>query len=384
MTPSGTSTDGRVSGSPSIVRSAEELAEIAVAQPTNPVPLYLLSHVLRRRRDPSWMDVMSSALARPHITPQQLYMRALNKIMLGDWSGWSDYSARMRNPDTVRDLSLYTEICWRRREWDGEEDLTNQSLVVLTEQGLGDCLQMWRFVPALMERVGTVILMAYPPLVSLARCNFGPQAKVWLYHVKPTSLFDRYVWGFSLPGIFGSLPEFKPLTGPGRRRKLPERTKPLRAGLCWAGSTSYPHDGERSMPIERIGPLLSRSEVEWHNLQVGPRASDAQAYPEVQPADPPLVSFTDTADFMSQLDYVVTVDTSVAHLAGLLGIPTYLLLQHDSHWRWGLEETIPWYPSMRLIRQRAFGDWASAVNELVAILDECANVSSSIMSCATT
>jgi ADP-heptose:LPS heptosyltransferase len=85
--------------------------------------------------------------------------------------------------------------------------------------------------------------------------------------------------------------------------------------------------------------------------------------------DQPLVTFADTADLIGQLDYVVTVDTSVAHLAGLLGVPTFLLLQLDSHWRWGIEDTTPWYPFMRLIRQPTFGDWAGAVRQLGTILD---------------
>jgi hypothetical protein len=261
-------------------------------------------------------------------------------------------------------------MCWRNQLWDGKEDLAGKSLAVLPEQGLGDCLQMWRFVPALIESVGAPILMLYPKLVPLARHNFGKRARTWLYDVKPAVPFDRYVWGMSLPHIFGELPVFQPITGPGRRKKLAPRTRPVRAGICWAGSADYLHDADRSIPFDSLAPLLERPEVEWVSLQVGPPAANGKDHPTLRTPDPSLVTFADTADLMAELDYVVTVDTSVAHLVGLLGVPTYLMLQSDSHWRWGLEDTTPWYPSMRLIRQPTFGDWTGAIHRLTTLLDQ--------------
>jgi hypothetical protein len=352
-----------------VFRSRAELEDIAAREPHNPMPLYLLANVLRRAGDPSWRDVTAAARERPHIAPQHIYARSLVRIQQNDWGGWTDYRMRFRGPETIRDLLMFSDICWKHQEWDGTEDLTGRSMVVLPEQGLGDCLQMWRFIPWLLERGCNPILMSYPRLVALARHNFGDRAKVWLHDVKPTVPFDRYVWSMSLPAIAGGLPPFRPLRAPGRRPRLPRRARPVRAGLCWAGSPNYLHDPDRSMPLADLESLLSRSEVEWTSLQVGPRASEGDPYALHTPS-PPLASFADTADLLSDLDYIVTVDTSVAHLAGLLGLPTYLLLQHDSHWRWGLGGTTPWYPSMRLIRQHTFGDWPSAVRELAAILDE--------------
>jgi hypothetical protein len=352
-----------------ITRSCEELQDIAAREPMNPMPLYLLANVLRRAGESRWRTVANEAMERRHHAPQRIYSRGVMRITFGDWGGWTDHEMRLQNPDTIHDLYMYSQLCWRNQLWDGTEDLTGKSLVVLPEQGLGDCLQMWRFLPALLESVGTVILLVYPRLLPLARHNFGSRAKVWLYDVKPTVTFDRYVWSMSLPSIFSALPAFRPLTAPKRRPRLTHRERATRAGLCWAGSAGYLHDCDRSIPFEAIAPLLSRPEVEWFSIQVGERAGEGKGHPALRLPDQPLVTFADTADLIGQLDYVVTVDTSVAHLAGLLGVPTFLLLQLDSHWRWGLEDTTPWYPFMRLIRQPTFGDWAGAVRQLGAMLD---------------
>jgi hypothetical protein len=351
-------------------RTPEELRQIAEREATNPMPLYMLAQVLRRAGDPSWPTMEAAALQRAHGTPQRTYARAIMKILHGDFDGWRDFDSRLCEPGTVRDLSPLGEICWKSQQWNGKEDLTDKSLLILPEQGHGDCLQMWRFIPPLLEAVGKSILTCYSRLAPLARHAFGPRCQLWLYEVKPPISVDRYVWSMSLPGIYGALPPFTPLRAPRRRPRIDRSNGRLQAGLCWAGEPGYAQDAERSMPIGTLAPLLTRPEVDWFSLQVGMRASDADSYAGLRKPDPPLITYADTADLMAQLDYVVTVDTSVAHLAGLLGIPTYLLLQLDSHWRWGLYETTPWYPSMRLIRQSVLGEWASAVSALSAMLDE--------------
>jgi hypothetical protein len=352
------------------VYSAEELQSVAEREPTNPQPRYLLALALRRRGDPDWQHQVDLALGLPHLTPQHVYSRALAKIERGDWTGWGEYNARLAAPDTIEDLGKYRELCWKHRAWDGSEDLSGKSVLVLPEQGFGDCLQMWRFILPLTEIAGTVVAMVYPRLVALAKHNFGSRAKIWLDDIKPTTPFDRYVWSLSLPSAFGRLPHFTPLRAPGRRPALPRRSRPLRAGVCWAGNPDYFQDPDRSMPIAALRPLLSRDDVEWYSLQVGDRAADAEGYPELLSPAPPLLTYSDTADLVTELDFVITVDTSVCHLAGNLGVPTYLLLQYDSHWRWGLADVTPWYPTMRFIRQEKPGDWASAIAQVVVLLDE--------------
>jgi hypothetical protein len=351
-------------------RTPEELREIAEREPTNPMPLYMLAQVLRRAGDASWTAAEAAAIERPHATPQRIYAHAIMRILHGDFGGWSDFDSRLHEPGTLRDLSPFGEIVWKRQRWDGKEDLTGKSLLILPEQGHGDCLQMWRFVPPLLDIVGRPILTVYSRLAPLARHAFGPRCQMWLYDVRANIAIDRYVWCMSLPGIFGALPPFTPLDAPRRRPRIPKPDGRPRAGVCWAGEPGYRQDSERSMPISALAPIFARPDVDWFSLQVGARAADADAYDAVRKPDPALVTYADTADFVAQLDFVVTVDTSVAHLAGLLGVPTYLLLQLDSHWRWGLDDTTPWYPSMRLIRQSVLGDWSNVVRELAGLLDE--------------
>lgn len=353
-----------------IIRTPEDLIALAEREPTNPVPLYQLAIALRRRGDPCWHHAVAAASERPHITPQQVYGRALAKITFGDWSGWRDYNTRFAAPNMIREyLAEFGDIFWKHQEWDGNEALTDKSLLVLPEQGYGDCLQMWRFIPTLIESAGTVIVMTYPGLIPLARHNFGSRAKIWMAKIKPTQPFDRYVWSMSLPAAVGYLPDFQPLMAPGRRTTLPARTRTFRAGICWAGYSEYERDPERSTHLADLAPLLERSDIEWHALQVGPRAGEAIEFPLIIPPRQPLVTFGDTADLIRELDFVVSVDTSVCHLAGLMGIPTYILTEHASNWRWGLDDVTPWYPSVRVIRQPAPGDWAGTVDRLNQLLD---------------
>jgi hypothetical protein len=124
------------------------------------------------------------------------------------------------------------------------------------------------------------------------------------------------------------------------------------------------------MPAACIAPLLARTDIEWHTLQVGERAVEADRYPSLVRPWPPLITFGDTADLIAELDMVVAVDTAVGHLAGCLGAPTYLMLPFCSEYRWGLEDRTPWYPSMQLVRQPAAGDWAGAVVRLQQLLDQ--------------
>jgi hypothetical protein len=119
------------------------------------------------------------------------------------------------------------------------------------------------------------------------------------------------------------------------------------------------------MPFSALAPLFRLDDTTWYSLQVGDREADATDCRSIYRPDPPLNTFADTAAVIAQLDYVVTVDTAVAHLAGSLGVPTYLLLPTAATWRWGLANDTAWYPTMRLIRQQKPGDWTGAIHELL-------------------
>jgi hypothetical protein len=185
----------------------------------------------------------------------------------------------------------------------------------------------------------------------------------------------------SLPHLFGTTLETIPAETPYvdiaaiRRRKddpalaLTDSDRP-KVGIVWAGSATHRNDRHRSIPLKEFLPVLQTPGIEFYGLQKGERAKDlAQLPPEIHVADldPKLGDFGDLAVIVDQLDLVISVDTSVAHVAGALGKPVWTLLSEIVDWRWGLEgETTPWYPTMRLFRQTALDDWAGVMQRVAA------------------
>ncbi|HSY82834.1 MAG TPA: glycosyltransferase family 9 protein [Gemmatimonadaceae bacterium] len=345
--------------------------ETALQDPGNPLSWYAQAEAHRGRGDlDAWRKAIEVALGMPHDSPEQQWHRAWARMSLGDWSGWTDYEARAlfanrRSSST----SMDDWVRWTHRLWDGTEDLTDKTILVLSEQGVGDNIQMLRFLPVLADRAKEVIVSVYPRLVPLVQCNIGDRVTVMIQGVDKPFAFDRYTKLMSLPHLLGELPPFVPLRSPGRRKRLRPRPRRIRAGVCWAGNPDYGNDEQRSMPAAHLGPLLDRVDIEWHSLQVGKRAGDADQYPFMVRPWPPLMNFGETADLIAELDVVVSVDTAVGHLAGCLGVPTYLLLPLCSDPRWGFGDLTPWYPSMQLVRQSVAGDWVRVVILLQQQLD---------------
>jgi hypothetical protein len=341
---------------------------------TNPMPFYQAANDFRRLGDlDGWREAVRIAFTKPHRTRQQQFHRSFAKLALEDWSGWADYEARRYLPlEGSAQQSTFGSRCdWSHVAWDGVEDLTNRTLLIAHEQGLGDALQMLRYIPTLASRAGHLLVVTASRLVPLVQHNFGRDVEIEIDGVQRPLAFDRFVWIMSLPYLIGALPPFVPLTAPKRRRLLPSRRRALRGGICWAGSPHYLGDADRSISASVIAPLIRRSDVEWYSLQTGPRAVDADAYPSMLRPWPPLMTFADTADLIVELDFVVTVDTAVGHLAGCLGIPTYLLLSAVADPRWGLGECTPWYPTIRLVRQHRQGTWDGVVAEVNDLLVPC-------------
>jgi hypothetical protein len=330
----------------------------------DPLPLYLLARVCRRDGDLGlWHQGVRLAMSLEHKTKQQLYCRARVKLLLGDWSGWKDYNARCWSEKFRCSRSgLALLFRWTCVQWDGAEDLHGMRLMVIGEQGFGDVMQMLRFVPALTTSAAQVLVTVPSRLVTFAQYNYGSCASVIFSGFEQKLSFDRYVWSMSLPAYAPALPTFTPLRAPSPRVRGASQT--LRIGVCWSGNPHYAYDRIRSIPLAILQPLFDLTDVEWHCLQVGERAADADAFPQIVRPDPPLDSFSDTANLTAGLDCVISSDTSVCHLSGSLGIKTFLLLPFDGNWRWGLERTTPWYPSMEIIRQPTPGDWEPAVQSL--------------------
>jgi hypothetical protein len=350
------------------IRDADLLARLGTieASPIDPAPLHRLSERCRERiAGHLWLHVARTALALPHLTYEQLFYRGQTKILLGDWSGWVDREARLFSPyEHVRRSTYWQHVAWTTRAWDGHEDISDKTIFVIADGGHGDCLQMLRYVPWLVTVAGHVILGVRPGLASFAQHNFGCMATIVERESKPPQAFDRYTWIMSLPAHCRELPAFAPLTAPDPVPRARSDLKRLRVGACWAGQGYDSKNFQRHLPIHALAPLFDRADLHWHSLQVGDRASDALAYPGLTQPSLCLSTYADTANYMMGLDCVVSVCTSVAHLAGSLGVPTFLLLRCGADWRWEVDDRTAWYPSMRLIRQPTLGDWGSVIRSL--------------------
>ncbi len=303
------------------------------------------------------------------------YNEALAHLTLGDWPrGWENYECRWDLP------SASGRRAFRQPLWAGTPTLRGHSILIHAEQGLGDTLQFIRYVPLLIQQGAEVHLEVQPSLKGLLATLPG----VASVRTRGESLPD-FEWHcplLSLPRAFATTPDSIPATTPYLsapqekaarcRRWFAPRPHP-RVGLVWAGNPLHTNDRNRSIPLSALRRLTQRTAGSFYNLQREAREGDAATLatmPEVTDLSARLGDFADTAAIVAQLDLVVTVDTAVAHLAGALAIPTWLLLPFAPDWRWLLNRTdSPWYPSFRLYRQPAPGDWDSVLARVRRDLD---------------
>jgi hypothetical protein len=258
-------------------------------------------------------------------------------------------------------------------------------LLLHAEQGLGDTIQFCRYLPLVTTRGGTAILQVQPAverlMASLPTVRAG-LAQVALLGAQP-SAFDLECPLMSLPMVFGTTIETVPWLGAylaadpvlasEKREKFPSIRNGARVGIAWAGNPRYKADSRRSTKLETLVPLLQTPCVTWISLQKGDPAGQLATLPgdlfvwdgASQDAD-----LAETAALVSTLDLVITTDTGIAHLAGAMGKPVWILLPHHADWRWMQKiETTPWYPSARLFRQNSPGDWAGLVERVGMELD---------------
>ena len=259
--------------------------------------------------------------------------------------------------------------------WRGE-DLAGCTILLHAEQGLGDALQFLRFARSVADRAAQVLLEVPATLFELAR-SLDPRIAVFA-RGDALPAHDCHCPLLSLPGVLGielhNIPAAPYLRADAARRALwRERLGPRRSpriGLVWAGSPLHPDDAARSLPAAALAPLLRAVPAQWVSLQVGTAASQpAPLGAGVFDAAPWLDSFADTAALVAELDLVVGVDTAVMHLTGALGQPGALLLADAPDWRWLRQRAdSPWYPSLRLCRQTAVGDWDGVLAAVAAQL----------------
>ena len=313
-------------------------------------------------------SVRHSLLLRPDY-PAGHWNLSLMLLRQGDFErGWAENDWRFR----VRGLNQKLTI--PQPWWDGD-DLDGRRILIHSEQGLGDTIQFVRYLPEVAARGGEIILAAQAELLTLLKDFPGVWELKGLTEVMPE--FEVHCPLLSLPRLLNTTAKSIPAQVPylsadaGRAERWRERLAGdgKKVGLVWAGKREHTNDRNRTFGVETYAPLAEVGGVRLVSLQKG---IEIPAAP-FQMADwtGELNDFADTAGLVANLDLVITVDTSVAHLAGAMGKPVWVLLPLTADWRWMLKRTdSPWYPTMRLFRQRTAGDWAGVIGEVRGALAE--------------
>jgi Flp pilus assembly protein TadD len=310
---------------------------------------------------------------------------SLSSVLLarGDFGeGWEEHEWRLRRDDG-------SPRSFPKRPWRGES-LAGKHIYVGGEAGFGDMLQFARYVPLVAMRAAQVTLRVPWSLTRLMHASF-PGVAILTQADGPVP-YDCDVALLSLAYLFKTRLETIPATVPYLRPPAEVATrwrnrlaglKGLKVGLVWAGNPDHDNDGNRSIGLAALRPLLTLAGVSFVSLQYGPRAADLQTLdcgPIIEDLSPELNDFSDTAGAVLALDLVVSVDTSVAHLAGGLAKPVWLLAPCAGDWRWMFEvEDSPWYPTMRLFRQRHGETWGPAVGRLLRELSVVARGDASLL-----
>ncbi|AOZ03245.1 hypothetical protein BKK81_29550 [Cupriavidus sp. USMAHM13] len=300
--------------------------------------------------------------------------RASTNLLLGQFEhGWREYEWRWRSgAQPHHGLS--------GEPWLGDKPLAGKTLLLHSEQGFGDTLQFVRYVERLAGSGATLVLRVQDALCTLLEGYAGVAAVIG--RSEPLPPYDYHCPLMSLPlALWKAAPQIPDRVpylqaDPARRAEwtswLGPRARP-RVGIAWAGSATNLNDRNRSMRLQDWAPLLA-APADFIALQKDPRPGDLAAWqelPALRDAAPGLHAFRDTAALVAELDLVICVDTAVAHLAGALGKPAWILLPFTPDWRWQLARgDSPWYPGTRLFRQPRRGDWASVMAQVQAALRE--------------
>jgi tetratricopeptide (TPR) repeat protein len=354
-------------------RPAAALASYEKALQLAPDDAQLLTNraVALRRLDRPHEAVLSArgALAsRPNFSEAR-FVESVARLTLGDFSGWRGYEARWSVGLLAAQRRSFEAPLWL-----GEQSLDRKTILLHAEQGYGDTLQFVRYAPALAGRGATVFLEIQPELKRLLAPLPGVAAVI--ARGAPLPPFDFHCPLLSLPLALAATPATIPADVPyiapagdhvaHWRQRLPQQRP--RVGLAWSGERSHDNDLNRSLRLETLLPVLDLADISFVSLQHEVRDEDA---PLLRQRDNVLQlgqqfrDFADTAAVLASLDAVISVDTAVAHLAGAMAKPLFLLLPFAADFRWLRErQDSPWYPTARLCRQPAFGDWAIVIDTL--------------------
>lgn len=326
------------------------------------------------RRDKGELDAALAAYeqalaARPHYTEARWNM-GLVLLLRGDFErGWPTYEARRQMKN------LWDDRAFTQPFWDGS-DLNGRRILLHAEQGLGDAIQFVRYAPMVAARGGTVIVQCQAQLKRLLEGQLRIAQVV--SREEPLPPYDLYCPMMSLPRLMGTTIKNIPAEVPYLRAdpdlvrnwegRLAAEPPALKVGLVWAGNPLPPENRKRTVGLDQMAALAAVPNVRFYSLQKGDAAAQAKSPPcgmDLIDWTAELADMADTAALVTNLDVVITCDTSVAHLAGALGIPVWVALPYAADWRWLLDRNdSPWYPTMRLFRQPSPGEWKTPLSQI--------------------
>ncbi|MEG4343983.1 tetratricopeptide repeat protein [Microcoleus sp. A003_D6] len=352
---------------------AEAISHYKQALETNPnlseTNLYLGSALEEQGQVVEAIDFYNKAIQLRPNSPNWRLRLALALLLTGNFdAGFAEYESRW-------ETQQLDQRSFEQPLWDGS-DLQGKTILLHPEQGFGDTIQFIRYAPLVKQKGGQVVVACHVLLKRL----FEGIAGVDRVGVRPSDLIDFQVQAplLSLPRILGTtlknIPANIPYLAPPQDFKFSiEPNNKLKVGIVWAGGPLHRHNHRRSCKLSDFVNFLDVPGVSFYSLQKDLSAGDITLLNQQQIEDLSeyCVDFADTAAIISQLDLVICVDTSVAHLAGALGKPVWILLSFVPDWRWMLDrEDSPWYPSVRLFRQQKAGDWDGVCDRIKAALLE--------------
>ncbi len=352
-------------------------AVIAYRRATSLDPAFVEAHcnlamtlVLQGKFNDAMAEFDEAIRIRPDF-PEGHFRRGQLDLLLGNfargWEGWEGRRGMTELRGPVRNF--------QQPLWDGG-DVAGKTFLINCELGYGDTVQFIRYASLLADRGARVIVETQPEMVKLVRSVRGISEVI--AQGQPLPAFDVFCPLLSLPRNFkttvqsipcdvpyltpdtATVDRWKQILGPSNGRR--------RIGLAWGGNPDHPNDARRSIATNLLAPLAT-SDVEFHHVRNAPFSRDEMPFAVVDHRSQ-LRDFSDTAALISQLDLVISVDTVGAHLAGAMGKPVWMLLPHIPDWRWMLDRAdTPWYPTMRLFRQKKTGDWPSVLGEAAGALE---------------
>ena len=290
--------------------------------------------------------------------PENLWQRFFIRALTEDFpNAWQDYECRFNLQSRTTPDHGFAQPRWQG------ESLPEQTILLHAEQGFGDTIQMIRYAPRVSELVNKIILWVPKPLEKLMNTVEGVDHVITQY--SSSTQFDVHLPLMSLPGVFQDSLESIPTQIPylGASSSDDNNRAIRKIGISWAGSGNQPLD-RRSLPFGEFQPLLEDETIEWHSLQY-----DTPTPSGLIDHRSEITDFSATAGVIDSLDLIITIDSAIAHLAGAMGKPVWIILNFAADWRWGLDKgQTAWYPSARLFRQAPNQPWSSVMTNIQTAL----------------